>query len=128
MSQPEPPRVLIVEDDVSFHTIWRMILEPHAKLVFVVSRYAARKELKANPNFSHVILDGCVPAFDNEPLRPHDTTIDLAHEVAEFYPIPMYAASSSSELNRQLALAGCLPTDKNTAVYAVRDALLAAKQ
>ncbi len=104
-----------------------MILEPHAKLVFAVSRYTARKELKANPNFSHIILDGCVPVFDNEPLRPHDTTIDLAHEIAEFYAIPMYAASGSEHLNQKLVAEGCVATNKDTAVYAVRDALIAAQ-
>jgi CheY-like chemotaxis protein len=121
MFMNEKLRVLVVEDDLVCQEFARRHLEPHAEVIMVGSVNAARRALKNAQPIAFIILDGRVPHWDNEPLRPSDLTIDLAKYIVWKYQntIPMYSASSDDELNQKLANAGCVLTDKKSAINAV---------
>ena len=120
----DKPKVLVVEDTPSMQDIARIYLEPHAMVIIAASIRAAMAILRSEPGISFVILDGRVPLFDNEPLR-NSTTLELAQDIAFRYKIPMYSASSDDELNKKLADASCVHTNKKTAFTKVIKAIRA---
>ena len=122
----DKPKVLVVEDTPSMQDIARIYLEPHATVIIAGSINTARRMLGSESDISFVILDGYVPLFDNE--KPgNSTTLVLAQEIKNRYKIPMYSASSDEELNKKLADAGCVHTNKQTAYSEVRKSILAIK-
>lgn len=116
------PRILIVEDNGDFQTIYQMALGDIASLVIAESVSAAMRELGTGKKFVLVVLDGRVPRFDDEPLRPGDTTIALAQHISSL-KIPMLSASGDDNLNDLLVSKGCMRGDKLTVIKKVKQFL-----
>jgi CheY-like chemotaxis protein len=109
------PRILVVEDDHDLQVIYQVSLGHIADIVTAGSIASAMKELSSGKKFVLVILDGRVPRFDDEPLRPGDTTIVLAQHLS-LLKIPALSASGDDNLNDLLASKGCMRADKLTAI------------
>ena len=120
----QKPRILIVEDDPRFQDIYRRYFQDCAEISIVGNLHAARTILHERQDFCLVILDGRVPCYEGEALRPCDTTVDLAYYISHRYRIPMYAASLDEKLNEQLVLMGAHPTTKTTVAKMVKEFLL----
>jgi len=114
------PRVLVVEDHPDIQITYQMALDHIADVVIVGSISAAMCEIQGEPRFALVILDGNVPRFEGEPLRPGDTTVMLASRIA-LLNIPMLSASGDDNLNNMLVSIGCIRADKMTAISKAKE-------
>ena len=109
--------VLLVEDEPTAQEIAKIQLIPHAEVIIAGSVNRAMHSVRERDDITHAILDGRVPVFDGETLRPSDTTVDLAYHISEFHTrIKAFSASADDELNRGLTEAGCILASKVTAV------------
>ena len=109
-------KVLVVEDHPDIQDTYRMSLEHLVDVVIAGSIASAMSELRAEPNFSLIILDGNVPQHD---AGPSDTTIILAEHISSL-KIPMLSASGCENLNNILVSKGCMRANKFTATQEAR--------
>lgn len=113
-------KVLVVEDHPDLQDTYQMCLGHLVDVVIAGSVSSAMRALRGEEKFSLVILDGNVPRFDGEPLRPGDTTIALAQHISDLLGIPMLSASGDDSLNDILVSKGCMRATKLNAVSEAR--------
>jgi len=104
----EPIKILIIEDDKTFHRMWgkmfrKKMLGRLDHQILVLSVYnieEAEKLFSANPDIRLIAIDGCVPGICLN-------TLPLTRAIRQRFVGPMIAISSRSDYREELMKAGC---------------------
>ena len=97
---PTLKKVLIVEDDESYHEEWVQALKEKVESIHAYSVEEGERLFESNPDIALVIMDACVPGDS-------PTTESLVKKIRQSFSGPIIAASSVSDYRKILMQAGC---------------------
>lgn len=107
------PKILIIEDDPSFISCYRVLFEQEEIDALVVTTLIeALQAYKAHPDIAAVFVDGLFPHRAGESHRPGPgrSCSGVQFLRAVEHRCPMFACSSDSGINRQMREAGAVET------------------